>query len=644
MKYILLALFTFCSFFAKTQNIQGFPTIEKIVSKDQKATGWTVGSAASRSGKNINIIYERLLFTVNPGIAYISGCVTTYFKTTTLTTDTITLDLAEPLNIDSIISGTSKLVFFRESDMVSIILNTTILYNVLDSVSVYYHGTPVSTGFGTFVDSTHNQVPVLWTLSEPYGAKDWRPCKQSLTDKTDSVDVFITTPKPYVGVSNGVLKEVLDEGTKRTFHWKHRFPIAPYLVGFAITNYATISQYAHFENDSLLNVNYIYPEDSTTIASQVNQLIPVMEFFCDKFGKYPFWQEQYGQAQFSWGGGMEHQTMTFLGGFDYATMAHELAHQWFGNTITCASWKDIWLNEGFATYLTALCYEKFTPDLWWKKWKYDQVVNITSWPGGSVFVDDTTDINRIFSRRLSYEKGAAILHMLRWKLGDSLFFIGVKNYLNDTSLRFKFATTNDFKGHMQRVSGLNLDEFFADWFYGQGFPSYTIDYSIDFGNTIHVKINQSQSHNSVSFFKMPVPIEFKNSAHDTIIVFNNLYNNQQFTTSIDFIADSVIVDPEKWIICNNNKVNYSNEIVADGSRFTVYPNPSNGVFFLTVPHYLGIIKKIEIINSFGICQYVSESKEKKFEMNIDLSAYSNGFYILKIFTETSILEHKIMKL
>lgn len=645
-KQVFIYLLIVSSFYARAQNIEKFREKDKILLLEKNSNAWKLNAVETKTGSNINIFYERLQFSLNPGIAYISGCVTTYFKVTSFGADTITLDLADTMRIDSVIFHSSKVVFSRSSDIVSLFLASSLPFNTVDSFSIYYGGTPFSTGMGTFVDTTHGlaHIPIIWTLSEPYGAKDWRPCKQGLTDKTDSIDIYITTPKPFVAVANGVLKETIDLGASRVFHWKHHYAIAPYLIGITITNYTTISQYIHLGNDSLLNINYVYPEDSASIATVVNELIPVMEFYCKNFGKYPFCQEQYGQVQFGWPGGMEHQTMTFLGGFGYYIMAHEAAHQWFGDAITCSSWKDIWLNEGFATYLTGLSYESLSPNLWWKKWKNDQIVDITSEPSGSVYVDDTTNIDRIFDGRLSYAKGASLLHMLRWKMGDSLFFSGIRNYMDDPHHRFNFATTNDFKSFMEQASGMNLSEFFADWFYGQGFPSYTIDYSRDLVNQVHVKISQTQSHNSVSFFEMPVPIEFKSGMRDTIIIFNNTYNNQQFTTNIDFAFDSVIVDPEKWIICNNNKVNFINEVEDIDKSFLAYPNPAHDMIDIIVPNSKGCIKEVLMIDHLGNQVRKIVPSGRIFKMSISLENISEGAFVIKVQTEKAVIKQKICKI
>ncbi|MBL0103769.1 MAG: hypothetical protein IPP51_08435 [Bacteroidetes bacterium] len=245
-----------------------------------------------------------------------------------------------------------------------------------------------------------------------------------------------------------MLSAVEQNGSTNTYQWKHRYPIAAYLVCLAVTDYAEYSHWVPYGSDLLEVQNYVYPEDSAFAVTQTNQIVPIMQLYDTLFGIYPFQNEKYGHAQFNWGGGMEHQTITFVSGFDFELIAHELAHHWFGDKVTCASWHDIWLNEGFATYLALLCYEHMDPNYWLMSKQY-YISSVTSSPDGSVYCPDTLDPNRIFDGRLSYFKGAMILNQLRWVIGDSAFFAGCNNYLTDVACAYGFATTDQFRQHME---------------------------------------------------------------------------------------------------------------------------------------------------------------------------------------------------
>lgn len=434
--------------------------------------------AEPESYADYDLIYQRMEWEVDPAVSFIRGEITSHFVSQQTNLTEIEFDLHAEMIVDSITQKGQPIGFSRSQNKINVQLNETLSKGQTDSLSVFYQGEPPSTGFGSFTIDTHNQTPVLWTLSEPYGAMEWWPCKQSLADKIDSIDVIVTTPEPYRTASNGILvsENVIDG--KRTMHWKHRYPIATYLVAIAVTNYADYSDFLETENGSEIEIlNFVYPENETKAKSETPVTADIMALFNELIGEYPFANEKYGHAQFGWGGGMEHQTMSFMGNFGFELVAHELAHQWFGNYITLGSWQDIWLNEGFATYLSGLAYENMLDGVWWPSWKRLNHDRITSEPGGSVFVEDTTSVSRIFSSRLSYSKGAYLLHMLRWVLGDEPFFNAMRNYFNDPEVTNGFARTNQLIKHFETAGDTIFFEFFNDWFYGEGFPVYSVEFS-----------------------------------------------------------------------------------------------------------------------------------------------------------------------
>ncbi|NJO89138.1 MAG: M1 family metallopeptidase [Chloroflexia bacterium] len=316
-------------------------------------------------------------------------------------------------------------------------------------------------------------------------------------DKADSIDLVIIHPTTYKAAGNGkLISENVINGKMHT-HWKHRHPITAYLVAFAVTNYSTYSDYVPMDDgDPIEILNYVYPEDLSYAKVNTPATIEIMQLYNRLFITYPYRDEKYGHAQFGWGGGMEHQTMSFMVNFGFGLIAHELAHQWFGDYITCNSWKNIWLNEGFATYCESLTHEFGLSGENWANWKRNEINYITEEPGGSLFVNDTTSENAIFSGRLSYAKGGMVLHMLRGEVGDTAFFRGIRNYLQDEKLANAFASTENLQAHMEGESGKDLDYFFKDWVYGQGYPSYSFYWGQDENGIGTIKITQTQSHSS----------------------------------------------------------------------------------------------------------------------------------------------------
>ena len=406
---------------------------QRIISGNDNITATTAAS------NNYDVKYYRCEWEVNPAIRYITGKVTVYFIITAATNN-IQIDLMNALTVDSVKQRNIVLTKQHSSNTLTINFTATINSGVLDSVSIYYKGVPANNGFGSFVTTTHAGTPVMWSLSEPYGSRDWWPCKNGLDDKADSIDVFITAPAQYKAASNGLLQSetLIAGGTKKVAYWKHRYPIVSYLVCFAVTNYAVFNNSVLLGSTNLPVQTYCYPESLASFQSGTQNALDALQLFHNNFGDYPFIKEKYGHVQFSWGGGMEHQTASFMVSLNEGLVAHELAHQWFGDKVTCASWEDIWLNEGFATYLAAFYMENKYPANTLNSRK-NVINNITSAPGGSVWVDDTTNVGRIFSGRLSYNKGSYLLYMLRWKLGDVAFFTGLRNYQKDPKVAYGFC-------------------------------------------------------------------------------------------------------------------------------------------------------------------------------------------------------------
>ncbi|MCP4580963.1 MAG: M1 family metallopeptidase, partial [candidate division Zixibacteria bacterium] len=232
---------------------------------------------------------------------------------------------------------------------------------------VYYNGHPPGSYFGSFTWETHGGGnPIISTLSEPEGAREWWPCKDQPRDKSDSSDVKITIPDDLVGTSNGLLTEVIDNGDGTlTYCWHNSYPITTYLISVSISNYEEFTDwYVNTDGDSMPIVNYVYPEHFDDAQEDLGITAEVMEIFAELFGEYPFMREKYGHSIFPWGGAMEHQCNKSYGDglitghhyYDYI-VAHELAHMWFGDMISPDIWPEIWMNEGFASYSEALWTE-----------------------------------------------------------------------------------------------------------------------------------------------------------------------------------------------------------------------------------------------------------------------------------------------
>ncbi len=618
----LICALLLCSFLSEAQN-----DFDKIVQSERKSFQHLCRDERAGAENNTNVIYQRLSLRANPWEDSISGSVTTYFIPAA-GIPYIEFDLTDDLTVDSILYHGDTLSFSHQNEVIHIAFPTSLTPLQTDSIKVVYHGVPGNSGFGSFIQSMHDSVPVIWTLSEPYGAKDWWPCKQNLQDKIDSIDILVTTPDSFRVASNGLLVGEIHHGNEVTFHWKHRYPIATYLVCFAVTNYIAYYDYVPFNGDTLPVLNYVYPEHLAESQLNTAKIVPMIQLYDSLFGVYPFSKEKYGQAEFGWGGGMEHQTMTFITGFGFELMAHELGHHWFGDKVTCASWHDIWLNEGFATYLSGLCYEHLDPK-WWESFKISRINSAVQEPHGSVWCDDTANVSRVFSSSLTYNKGAMVLHMLRFELGDSIFFVALRNYLQDENLAYSYATTNDLRQHLEAASGKDLQEFFNDWVYGKGFPSYQITWQQDFANQVQVSIEQTQSDPSVSYFEMPVPIRLKNAFRDTTIILNNSSSGQAYKIALPFIADSLLFDPEYWLISKENTVSRKS---AYDFLFSIYPNPVGNSLQIEFQSQVDQNVEMEIYNDAGqlISKQTFAVTQGRNITQTETGGFSGGVYHLTV--------------
>jgi len=592
---------------------------------------YTTKASPSPAGKHYDVSYCCCFWEVDPNIRYIKGNILYHFTIIHETTDSLIFDFSDTLQIDSVWYHSTSLNYSKNDDLLIIYLQSSLAEGATDSITIYYQGVPRISDDRSFVQDYHDtaNVPshVIWTLSQQYGAKEWWPCNQNLNDKIDSIDIYVKAPSQYKTASIGLLQSEIENNGLITTHWKHKYPVTAYLVAFATTNYTVTEQYHHFENgDSLLIQNYFYEED-TNFLDELYYLPPALDLYYELFGDYPFINEKYGHTQFHWPGGMEHQTMSFMYNLSHHLTVHELAHQWFGDYLTCGSWEDIWLNEGFADFCVGLTYEYFFDQYYWMPWKKECIDKITSEPDGSVYCSDTTDIYRIFNNRLSYKKGSYLLNMLRWELGDSAFFHAINEYLYDGSNAYSFSKTHNLINHFEMAGDTSLTEFFNDWYYGEGYPLYNITWQQDLeSKDVSITVNQSTTHNSVNFYEMHIPIKFCGGNRDTIIVFHHLFDGQVFQTNPGIRLDSLQFDPELIIVTKNPVINSIQNQISESTKVKVYPNPTSNIIHLEA-NMNDIIKDITIYNING--QLIRKVPDKaSYTHQIQLSDFPSGIYTI----------------
>ncbi len=615
--------------------------LENIVDLESNFAENKIDFKANLNTANYDLKYHKLEFNLDPATTDLEGQITSYYIANE-DLNQVVFDLSENMNVSAVYhlySGAS-LGFTHTTDD-ELIIDLPVVQNayVMDSLKVVYSGVPISSGLGSYEQAEHNGSPIIWTLSEPYGAKAWWPCKQDLNDKIDAIDVFITTPKfnsnnqENIAVSNGLEMSQITTGQDKTTHFKHQYPIPAYLIAISVTNYLTYNHIVDNNGSPFEIINYVYPESYDDAIESTPVTVDIMNLFSNLFEEYPFSDEKYGHAQFGWGGGMEHTTVSFMGGFSRGLIAHELAHQWFGNKVTCGSWNDIWLNEGFATYLSGLVIENFDGVQSFNNWKQSRISSITSQPGGSVYIlEDNPSSSRIFDGRLSYSKGALVAHMLRKQLGSNMFYESLQNYLADQNLSYGYAQSDDFIASIEETAQVNLTEFFDDWLYGQGYPTYTIEWSEPAENLARFVINQTQSHWTVDFFESKVTLKLNgtNGESQTIIL-DNTYNGQEFYQTVLFDISDVEFDPYFDIISKNNEVVLSLTSNDIQNEISIFPTPTNNKFKIIKPRDL-TIDSLAIYNTAG--QNITTMKYKKY---IDVRDFSSGQYFIKFYSDKGLI-------
>ena len=597
-KGILVTLMTHMSLMAAAQETA---TGQKCANGKSRMTART--TVADPGEDNYDVKYVKLDLNMNNLNTTISGNATTNAMAVVPTLSAYVFELTPALTIDSVLINGMPATVTASGAVRTVALSPAIPAGSMFTAQVYYHGTPTSGTLMSSLGINAVQSPswgnhATYTLSESYHAFEWWPCKQSLRDKIDSTDVWITVPDSLKAGSNGLLQNITTiDASHVRYEWKERYPIDYYLISASVANYIDHSYYVHFtgSTDSMLVQNYVYSNPATLPAFQsvIDSTGMMIDYFSQLYGRYPFWHEKYGHCMAPLSGGMEHQTMTTLGYFEGTIVAHELGHQWFGDNVTCGTWADIFMNEGFASYTEDLFIEHFRSLAGMQADMRNRQTNVKTQPGGAIYLSDTTNENIIFDSRLSYDKGACLLHMLRFVINnDSIFLQACKTY--QQQMTAGTGLISDFKTTTEAVAGttvnsMNLDTFFNQWAYLQGYPIYNVAWN-QVGSDVYVLLNQSTSMpSSDPLFYTPVEIKLHSSAGDTTIrVFNNqaaqLYH---FTWGKTML--SMVFDPNYWLLYNLGSMSHDVTLdvpVLAQRNISISPNPATG-YWLTdglAPH------------------------------------------------------------
>lgn len=485
------------------------------------------------------------------------------------------------LTVDSVkLNGVS---FVHSGDKLTVILDRTYNPGEQAEAIIYYRHNDVDDG------AFYTNGGFAFTDCEPEGARKWFPCYDKPSDKA-TTDITARVPQNARLGSNGRLQDSIIEGNTIKYHWISRDPVSTYLVVLtAKNNYKLdIVNWTNPNTSEITPIRFYYNngEDPSYIKSII---CGMTTYFSQEFGDHPFEKNGFAtlNSDFAWGG-MENQTLTSLCSdcWSESLVAHEFAHQWFGDMITCATWADIWLNEGFATWAEAHWTENTSGhEAYMTEIQGNANYYLSANPGWAISVPSwavtTPDVNTLFNYAITYMKGSCVLHMLRYSLGDSVFFPALKAYATDTvNFKYKSATIEEFKNKMESETGQQLDWFFDTWIYMPGHPSYKNVYSFEqSGNgnwNVYFTAKQDQQA-FAPFWQMPIElkINFQDESDTLIRVFNS-FNGQIFAFEFTQKPIKLTFDPNNEIVLKQATTVVGNSelpAAGDESLIKVLPNP-----------------------------------------------------------------------
>jgi len=494
---------------------------------------------------DFDVLHYGFDWTFDYHASWIQGKARILIESTVPKLERVNLHLADSMMVTGIQQNNQDLVYSHANGQLDISLPEILASGDRIEFAVSYRGSPQT---GLYF-SQHNNQPIIWSLVEPSLAREWFPCYDHPSDKA-SADFRITVPPNLVAASNGTLKgTVVNADTTVTYVWEESYPIATYLISVAISNYQILSDQYVTDNHIMDVTHYVYPEHAQAAQTDFAVTVPQIAFFSQAFGEYPFLKEKYGMAEIPGGTAMEHQTCTsypvraVTGDNTYDWLiAHELAHQWWGDLVTPEDWADIWLNEGFATYSDALWHEHVYgfPGLKQRMEAFRE--RYFSHTGQEHPIYDPP-LGHLFCAT-EYQKGAWVLHMLRFVVGDTNFDAILRRYAQD----FAYANvdTSDFQNVCEEVYGGSLEWFFSQWIYGSGYPAYQFGWAHSGPNRIKVVVSQLQQ--DFPLFDMPLELEILLPSGPVRKMIWVSEKEQEFEFSFQEEPQGVVLDPDTWIL------------------------------------------------------------------------------------------------
>jgi len=536
-----------------------------------------------------DVIHYLLNLQVDPNWGWIAGKVGVIFQVQDTPLTELVLDLRDELTCAGVnirYPYQANLDFSRTSDLLVIDLATPIAAGGYGYIEVQYWGQPRPEGlFGYQIGQTAAGDQTIATVSEPWSARSWWPCKDDPRDKA-AVDMSIDAPSDMIAVSSGKLMG----HNRSTWQWVEEDPISTYLVSLAVAQYVEIHDQYDGPAGKIDLRHYVFPADETAAREDLSILPEMLDFCGEKFGPYPFAGQPLGIAECVWDEAMEHPTAITYGNvllpgthqFD-TVLVHELSHMWFGDLITPTDWTQIWLNEGFATYTEALWAEHVYGPAGLRSfmvshdWGHD-------YGSGALIRDPSNGNPPYYFRTIVYHKGAWVLHMLRRWMGDEQFFAALKHYLENPALRYGNADSGDFQKACEDIIGYDLSWFFDQWLNRTTYPVLRLDWNNDWMagiNHCHVRVQQEQipePDGSRPPYQFLMELRFMGSGLDTTVTTLVQDLDQEYVFWFNKTVNNVYVDPNHWLLYDmvTDKTGTAGDVFAEPVSLTpAFPNPFN---------------------------------------------------------------------
>jgi aminopeptidase N len=528
-------------------------------------------SLAEANAEAIDVQHYSLNLRVDPASKSLRGVVEIRAKLLASAPTELALDLARALTVDAVSLSGKPTDFQHHDDQILVAVKEPRRKDEVLSIAVTYHGTPDGKGF-TFDE--RNGQPAISSYGMPFTARQWWPSKDDPADKADSADIAITVPAPLTAASNGKLiaTDTNADGT-RTFRWRVGYPIYPDTISIAIAEYKVFEDRYRAANGTVMPLQfYVFPPDEEKARRDFSVIPDIMRSHVQRFGEYPFLREKYGVAEFATYSFREHQTLPsyaekLITGdhANDAVLAHELAHQWFGNSLSVRDWRHVWLNEGFATYAAMLWLESRKGTAAYRaemlKTAQDDALQ------GPVFMTDVTDNKKLFGAA-TFDKGAWVLHMLRHVMGDQKFFKALRAYVAEYS--YRNVTTEDLRAVCERFYGKSLEWFFAQWIHGVSRPTYRVSWTAA-ADRLALTIRQVQADAPV--FTMPIDVQVTTAAGVMRHTVWNDRSEQTFEIPLGRAAngavENVLIDPDEWIL--KHMIDQQTHTVFELRQYTLHP-------------------------------------------------------------------------